>query len=323
MEERKKRYKKRGPRHAGDRSMRTSRSLVDDFQVLNLDSEEDMSAVKMTTQKRRTRIEKHQKHKGSKKGGKFSLILLLICMSIFLFSGYQLYTIFSEYKAGSDEYDTIIESAVTSIDVEADDNVVSYEEYYIDFQALKAQNADTIAWIRFDNPEQINYPILQGGDNDFYLRRTFQKEYNIVGSIFLDTNNDPTFQDTNTIIYGHNMKDGSMFSDLKKYEKEEFYKKYPYYYIYTPDGKAKKYQVAAIEVIEETDLPRYAFNFESDEAYQEYIDVMLQNSMYNTGVDISVTDKITTLSTCTKNGTKRLILQGVLVEEKEMVKPKE
>ena len=323
MEESKKNYKKRGPRYTSNHATRTSRSSVDEFQVLNLDSEEDMSAVKMTAQKRKSRIEKRKKHKGSKKGGKFSLILLLLCVAIFVFSGYKLFSLLSEYKAGSDEYKAVIDSVVTSIDVEADDNVMSYEEYYIDFKELKAQNPDAIAWIRFDVPEQINYPIMQGGDNDFYLRRTFQKEYNIVGSIFLDTNNDPTFEDTNTIIYGHNMKDGSMFSDLKKYEKEEFGKENPYYYIYTPDGKATKYQVAAVEIIQATDLERYSFNFGSDEEYQEYIDVMLQNSMYATGVTVTTEDKITTLSTCTDDGSERFIVQGVRVEEKEMVKPKE
>ena len=114
-----------------------------------------------------------------------------------------------------------------------------------------------------------------------------------------------------------------MFSDLKKYEKEEFYKENPYYYIYTPDGMAIKYQVAAVEIIQETDLERYSFNFGSDEEYQEYIDVMLQNSMYATGATVTTEDKITTLSTCTDDGSERFIVQGVRVEEKEMVKPKE
>ena len=104
------------------------------------------------------------------------------------------------------------------------------------FDKLKKINADTIGWIRFSpKPKEINYPIVQGKDNQTYLHKTFSNNENTLGSIFLDSNANADFADGNSIVYGHRMKDGSMFRHLQDYDTKKFWKKYPYFYIYTLD----------------------------------------------------------------------------------------
>lgn len=266
-------------------------------------------------------FEKRQRAKENRKNGKknyLQLGVLIACMLVFLFAASQLLSIFTEYKEGSDSYTAVKELALTVPDVETNQEV-TYDMYYVDFEQLLEINADTVGWIRFDAPEVINYPIVQSNDNEEYLAKTFEGASNMVGALFMDAANSGTFGDTNTIIYGHNMKDNSMFGDLSQYVEEEFYQEYPYFYLYTPDGKASKYQVVATEVIDATDMERYSINFESGTAYQTYINAMLQTSYYDTGATISTSSKLLTLSTCTNDDTTRYIVQGVKIEEREMI----
>ena len=118
------------------------------------------------------------------------------------------------------------------------------EKFQVDFEALQEENSDTVAWIRFDEPAVISYPVVKGMDNDLYLTKTFSASDNKLGAIFMDYRNASSFSDRNTIIYGHNLKvGGEMFSQLNAYGVEAFYKEHPYFYIYTPDGKTRTYQV--------------------------------------------------------------------------------
>lgn len=251
----------------------------------------------------------------------FSLILMGICVLVFVFAAIQLYNIYAEYRDGADEYEEVIETAVKvpEIDEEEVEQEISYEEYYVDFDILTEQNAEVVAWIRFDSPEIINYPVVQTTNNDTYLSTTFLGESNIVGAIFVDADNSSDFSDDNTIIYGHNMKDTSMFGELKDYVDEEYYQEYPYFYVYTPDGKASKYQVAAAEEINASDSNRYSINFSDSISFQSYINIMIQNSYYDTNAPLDTDSKLITLSTCTSSDDRRFIVQGVKIEEKDMV----
>lgn len=278
-----------------------------------------------SARRRRTKREKQQANK--KKNNVISLIMIAICAIIFCVSGYQLYSILAEYKAGSDSYAEITELGIyvpeTFINEDGEEEEVPYEYYYVDFASLLAENPDTVGWIRFDSPEIINYPLVKTDDNETYLMTTFSGEANSAGTLFLDMYNGSYFMDDNTIIYGHNMKNDTMFGALNEYNDVSFYEEYPYFYIYTPDGKATKYQVAVAEIIDATDMERYTINFEGLTDYQAYIDDMFKTSFYDTGAEVDTYSKLVTLSTCTDDSNTRFIVQGVKIESKDMVVPED
>ena len=117
----------------------------------------------------------------------------------------------------------------------------------MDFASLQAINPDIVAWLRI--PGVLEYPVVRGKDNSYYLNHTVQKTYNIAGSIFLDYRNERDFSDSKNIIYGHNMKDGSMFHVLRNYQDIDFFQEHTDMEIYLPDGRTLNYQIIACEQV--------------------------------------------------------------------------
>ena len=153
-----------------------------------------------------------------------STVVLIAAVCVFVFSLYQLVMTLVPYYTGGQEYDQIRDLAIT-----AEDNG---EGFSVDFDALLEQNADTVAWIRFDEPSQINYPVVKSADNTDYLTKTFVANDNKLGAIFMDYRNNSDFSDRNTFIYGHHLNvGGEMFSELLQYEDESFCKEHPNFYI--------------------------------------------------------------------------------------------
>ena len=190
------------------------------------------------------------------------------------------------------------------------------DTFSVDFQKLLEINPDTIAWIRFpDEPSQINYPVVQGTDNSKYLKKTFSSNENTLGAIFLNVDNQKDFSDKNSVIYGHRMRDGSMFRHLQDYDTREFWKNNPYFYIYTVDGRILKYHIySAGQVVDTSES--YQTTFETDEEYQEFLNMTQSTSLYNTGVEVTTADTIVTLSTCTSaSDNHRFVVRGVKEEE--------
>lgn len=191
----------------------------------------------------------------------------------------------------------------------------------IDFAGLKEINSDIIGWIEMEAIDAY-YPIMQAEDNMYYLYRTFRKVNNIDGSLFADYRNDPEFSDRNTVIYGHNMKDGSMFGNLKKYlertvevdgvEKLGAYDVSPYFWIYTPDY-IYKYEIYSVARVNERSED-YQRVFETEEDYQKFIDRTVGESLIPTKATLSLEDTVVTLSTCTSAHEQRLIVQGKRIE---------
>ena len=178
---------------------------------------------------------------------------------------------------------------------------------------LMEQNEDTIGWIHFANPE-IDYPVMQGEDNEFYLTHSFSKEEKKAGSIFMEVINHPTFEDSHTIIYGHNMRDLSMFGKLKNYKDKDFYEGNEYFTVYT-DTKIITYQIFAYyDVAEYSDV--YTVWYTPDESFGEMLETMKRKSYYDTKVDVTAEDKVLTLSTCSTTG-KRFVVHAkqVMMEE--------
>lgn len=183
--------------------------------------------------------------------------------------------------------------------------------YRINWKALK--NKDVVAWIRFKHPKIISYPVMKKNDNDFYLHRNIKKKYSFAGSIFMDYHNNKDFSDSNTLIYGHNMANGSMFGSLKKYTEKSYWAKNKYFYIYTRDGKRRKYKIYNTCMVR-PGSEIYTYHFASEKSIKDYIEYYQSFGEYPTGINPSVKDKLVTLSTCALQGSRRFVVQGYLVE---------
>lgn len=238
-----------------------------------------------------------------------SNLILIVAILIFIVSAYKLISIGLGYLEGRSEYEEVMDLAV---EYEEED-----DRFRVDFEKLMEMNVDTVGWIRFHpEPSIINYPVVQGEDNDLYLHKTFSENENTLGAIFLDANCSSDFSDRHSIIYGHRMKDGSMFRKLEEYKDKSFWEENPYFYIYTTDGREMTYQIYSVGVVEDT-AETYTLSFENDdEAYQSFIDYTLSTADYDTGVEVTTDSQIVTLSTCTASSDEhRFVVQGVKIRE--------
>lgn len=223
-----------------------------------------------------------------KKKSNFLLNLItaiLIC--IIAFSGFKLGRILYEYHKGTQEYKKIEKIANVK---------VKKEGLEIDWDKLLKKNKDVKGWIHLKDTV-INYPIVQGDDNSFYLHRLLNKTYNFKGTIFIDYRIAYPFKSFNTIIYGHRMKDGSMFKPLIKYKDKDFYNKHKTIDIATPKAqyKAEVFAVATIPA----ESPLYKFEFPNQEEKEEFLSNIYSKSEIDTGVKVKSSDKVIMLSTCT------------------------
>jgi len=165
----------------------------------------------------------------------------------------------------------------------------------VDFTSLERINPDVVGWLAAKGTE-IDYPVVWGKDNDFYLHHLFTGESNKLGSIFMDYRNHSDFSDKNTIIYGHNMKDGSMFSSLTKYKDQWYYDSFPTMLLYTPVGKFTIELFAGIVV--DGNYDSVQFDFKDDHDFQSYADSIKKKSTFESDTIINPDDKIITLITC-------------------------
>lgn len=238
-------------------------------------------------------------------------VILVAAIVIFCVSAFKLLQIGKGYKDGQSEYEKVRDVAIKN----ADDK----EKFRVDFDELMKINKDTVGWIRFyKEPSQINYPVVQGADNDLYLHKTFSANENTLGAIFVDAAASSDFTDKNTIIYGHRMKDGSMFRKLEEYKDEDFWKENPYFYIYTPDGREITYKIYSVgQVLDTSDT--YLTSFAGEEDYQKFLDMTMKEADYDTGVKVTTDDTIVTLSTCTAASDEhRFVVRGVKEKEVEL-----
>ena len=255
-----------------------------------------------------------KKKKASAAGRILWWILVLVLLGMFGFSIYQLASTLLEYKQAEDEYKQLEESVVLSKQPEAEheETAESAPEDtgpVIDFEALKKINEDVVGWLVVEALD-ISYPIMQSEDNEYYLHRTTEETYNFSGSIFLDCENQSDFSDCNSILYGHNMKDGSMFGTLKKFRESEVYEKSLYFWICTPE-KNYKYQIfAAYETGAESDT--YTMFQQRGQEFVSYLETMAGRSEIPTGeFSFDGSERAVILSTCTGNDATRFVVQGV------------
>lgn len=260
-------------------------------------------------------------------------VLIGACMAVFIFAVVNLVMIFVEYNKAEETYDNIEEQYVTYEEVPYDEEVeideegeVIYEpdaqeeeketskkaykfsKANVDFAKLQKKNKDVIGWIQFEN-FYLSYPIAHDPGNSYYLTHTIDKKENKSGSIYVPVQNNGNFADTNTIIFGHNMKNGTMFGLLGRYKEKAFFELNQTFYIYTPNSE-KRYQIFSVYVGDEKGVSYTIFGAK-DDAYGKFLEELKKKSMYDTGVSVSKENSIVTLSTCvSEDKAKRLIIHA-------------
>ena len=272
---------------------------------------------------------KDKKKKTKKKGDLLLTLALIVAVAVFCFAAYNLYHIYTEYKKGTDEYNHIEEMAVTERAPETEDTEQTEQEDQgpkppidVDFAALKSVNEDVVGWIYIEALNDISYPVVKGKDNEEYLHTTYEKNYNFAGTIFIDYENSSDFTDCNTLVYGHNMghnmKNGSMFGQLKKFSEDQAtYEKSKYFWILTPE-KNYRYEIIAAYTTGVNSDTYTLFKGPGDE-FQKYLDTIKGYSDIKTDdTNLTIKDKIVTLSTCTGNESTRFVVQGKQVNAEDV-----
>jgi len=233
---------------------------------------------------------------------KYSLLIFFI--GLIIIGIYNILQETNEYKEANDSYEEL-EKYIE------EENRIDFPK--IDFKSLKEINKDVIGWIYSDGMD-INYPIVQGSDNDYYLKHLIDGTYNDSGSIFLDYRNKYNFNNKHTIIYGHNMLDGSMFTNLTRYKDQSFYDNNKTYLIMTP------YENFVIEVfsgyVASVKEDAWELNFDSDEEFNNWIKTIKEKSIFESSLIPKIGDKLVTLSTCSYElDNARFVLHGILRKE--------
>lgn len=240
-----------------------------------------------------------------------SLIIIILLIAIIVVSSICLYKELNERKIQNEEYENIImlfenvsendENQFRSENKSEADNL-SFEEKEssksYNFDSIKNINSDVVGWIKIDGTK-VNYPIMQSNnDNNYYLHRNIYKEYSSIGSIF--TPNICNLKtDDNIILYGHHIKDGSMFGSLTKYKNYNYYKEHKYIKLMNDECSFSEYEIIAIIVTNVSDFKYYGFTkAENQNQYNNYIKDCQNMSIYETGVQANYGDKLITLITC-------------------------
>lgn len=198
------------------------------------------------------------------------------------------------------------------IDDVSDEVVTSYNTKYEEsFDKLLSINSDTKAWLKLNNTS-INYPVVQSGDNEFYLNHDFNKDSNANGWIFIDYRNNLDALDQNTIIYGHNSYGTIMFATLR-YVLDDSWNSNPNNLdiVFNTPSNQFKARIFSVYVIDNTNDYLYT-NF-SDSDYVSFIDLIKGRSIKDFGIDYTIQDKMITLSTCNNKGNKRLVVHAKII----------
>lgn len=272
-------------------------------------------------------------HLRRKKGKRrmIAAVALALCVALTAASGYMLTREAGQYTKGAAAYEKLAEAVAKEKPVQEPQDQGQEPQHdeekqqvgahvaparlpSIDFDALLEVNPDIRAWLDCEG-SGINYPVVQGEDNEYYLRRMYDGTRNKAGCLFIDYENEP-FTDRNTIIYGHNLLDGSMFSELTGYREQDYYEAHPDMLLATPDGGYIVEVFAAFvaspgEAGEDTSP--WMIAWENDGAFAAWLDAAVERSLIQAGVAVEAGDRVLSLSTCINNGRDRFIVMGRLV----------
>lgn len=248
-----------------------------------------------------------------------SLLSLLLCVVIFA----GVMTACQSTPKAPDVYNTTSATEATKAS-ETSDSTSPTEEVIlpvnpINFEELTAINPDLYAWIKVPGTV-IDYPVAQSSneDDNYYLHHNYMGNYEFAGTIYSQRHNTKYFLERMTVLYGHNMLDGSMFAELHKFSDPEFFKENDIIYIYIP-GHVLTYRIFAAYDYDDRHLMN-SFRFYDDEVFSQYINDCLNphstNAIVREGVELNLKSKLITLSTCHDyNSSLRFLVQGVLVDD--------
>ena len=248
-------------------------------------------------------------------------ILAAVFLILMAFSTWKIWGIKAAYRKGDDSYEEIssmvslpqelpipqpVADTPTQTEAPAEDELLWPT---VDFTALREINPDIVAWIYIEGTN-ISYPIVQGEDNSYYLKHLFSGEWNASGCIFLDTRNDAGFTDQNSVLYGHNMRNGAMFSALESYKQQAFFDEHPAGLLVTPD---RNYKIAFFSgYVASSQDDAWKTNF-TDAEFETWIERTVSRSCFSSETTPDAADHILTLSTCTYEFEgARFVLVGVL-----------
>jgi len=238
-------------------------------------------------------------------GTQFILLLIIVFCSVYIYFWLDENKQNATMKSKLQETVTIVE----------DPELTYAEKFQVDFDSLLAQNADTVAWLKVNNTS-IDYPVVQASDNDYYLTRNFNKENNGAGWVFADYRCKFNGNDRNTVIYGHNRRDGSMFGTLAHTQTEEWYNNTDNWNIVfvTPNERCE-YKVFSIYQVLNEDY--YITTEFTNTSFENFIVTIKSRSIKNFGVKVDVSSQVLTLSTCAGNNKYRNVLHAVKIENKD------
>lgn len=249
-------------------------------------------------------------------------ILIIVLSVIFLVALTQTVCVLLDRKQANDAYDDLHELVVVeetnpsetdSPATEKSPETAPQEErntfIEVDFETLQKKYPDVVAWLYCEGTP-INYPVAQGDDNNKYLRHLLSGEYNTAGTLFADYRNAVIGLDDNYVIYGHNMKDGTMFSSLVKYKQQSYYDEHPVIYLLTPE---KTYCIELIAgYVTSVTSEAYRLNFDTAEQMDEYVAEAIKKSTFKTNAEYESRDRLITFSTCSYEYTNaRYVVVGL------------
>ena len=224
------------------------------------------------------------RHRSANKNKKLAYDIIIVCLLVVIgFSGYKIYTIVSGYMASRNTYEDIRED-------------VAKEGFTgdINWDKLRKTNEDVVGWIYLED-SNIDYPIVKSHDNKEYLNTLFDKTYGVSGSIFVDCNTKKPFEQFSTVVYGHHMKDGSMFNNLKRFKDRDYADSHSRFELITPDEKYHLEVSAFLNIPADSYI--YTSNVPEDER-EEFLTAINNLAEYKTDVKLKENDKIVVLSTC-------------------------
>ena len=245
------------------------------------------------------------------------ILLILALLAVLGYCLWQIVGITDEYQAGEQVYEELeqyivmpetvpVETIVQDETIEAETAPVQIQWPEVDFNALAQVNGDIVGWLYIPGTV-INYPVVQGEDNEYYLKHLFNGKTNSSGCIYLDCGAEGDFASMNSVLHGHHMKNGSMFAGICKYKDQSYFDEHPTAMLLTPDGN---YQVEFFSgyVCEVT---ADAWDYDFDEAW---LDKRIRSSYFDAEVMPTMDDRILTLSTCCYDfKDARFVLHGILV----------
>ena len=244
-----------------------------------------------------------------KKKIRFLDVLIVLLLAVFLFSAVMLLRTMREYAKGREEYSTLKEQV--TLQTKPDEVTDDWAYLDFDYDSLREINGDFLFWIDIPGTG-ISYPVVQSTNNDYYLRRTFAGEWNVGGVIFVDYRCSGDLSSPNTVIYGHRMNDGSMFTALRKFVDSSFLEDYSEIHVYR-DGEMRIYRVFSCRKTDVFD-ECYTFYFDDDAQFGTWLRGQAALSAVGTGIVPGPEDRILTLSTCATSGDEysRYVVQAVL-----------